>query len=169
MLTIGAATLAVGIPPFFAYPPLSHMSMQDIYDPQERGTVMGIYYATPLLGPSLGPVIGGVATRLFNWRATFYFLVILGSLALLSFVFFKDTFRKERSLTYQSALREAIRKQNARERGEGGQEGMEAQPTIGKDFQLSLREMHILRPLVLILKRINNICILLVSGKKPAL
>ncbi len=41
VLTIGAGTLA------------------DMYEPHERGTVLGIYYAAPLLGPSLGPIIGG--------------------------------------------------------------------------------------------------------------
>lgn len=38
VLAIGAATLA------------------DIYDPAERGAKMGIYYAAPLLGPSLGTI-----------------------------------------------------------------------------------------------------------------
>ena len=86
MLTIGAATLA------------------DIYEPHERGTMMGIYYAAPLLGPSMGPLLGGILTQLFNWRATFWFLAIFGGVSLASFVLFKDTFRRERSLTYQAAL-----------------------------------------------------------------
>ncbi|TDL23222.1 MFS general substrate transporter [Rickenella mellea] len=87
VLTIGAATLA------------------DIYEPHERGTMMGIYYAAPLLGPSLGPLLGGIATQLFNWRATFWVLVIFGGVSLVTFAFFKDTFRRERSLAYQAALR----------------------------------------------------------------
>lgn len=66
---------------------------------------MGIYYAAPLLGPSMGPLLGGILTQLFNWRATFWFLAIFGGLSLTSFVLFKDTFRRERSLTYQAALR----------------------------------------------------------------
>lgn len=87
VLTIGAATLA------------------DIYEPHERGTMMGIYYAAPLLGPSMGPLLGGILTQLFNWRATFWFLAIFGGLSLSSFILFKDTFRRERSLAYQAALR----------------------------------------------------------------
>jgi hypothetical protein len=44
-------------------------------------------------------------TQFFNWRATFWFMVIFAGLNLLSFVFiFKDTFRRERSLTYQQVL-----------------------------------------------------------------
>ena len=46
VLSIGAATLA------------------DIFEPRERGTMMGIYYAAPLLGPSLGPIAGGILTQL---------------------------------------------------------------------------------------------------------
>lgn len=68
---------------------------------------MGLYYAAPLLGPSLGPLVGGIVTRVFSWRATFYFLAIFGGLSLVTFVFFKDTFRRERSLAYQAALRKA--------------------------------------------------------------
>ena len=77
-MSIGAATLA------------------DLYEPAERGTMMGIYYwfvlgaasvlpqhgspmlirSAPLLGPSLGPILGGALTQGFNWRATFWFLTI---------------------------------------------------------------------------------------------
>ena len=68
---------------------------------------MGLYYAAPLLGPSLGPLVGGIITRIFSWRATFYFLAIFGGASLVTFAFFKDTFRRERSLAYQAALRKA--------------------------------------------------------------
>ena len=88
VLAIGAATLA------------------DIYDPAERGAKMGIYYAAPLLGPSLGPILGGILTQYLSWRATFWFLFIWMGICEAMFLFlFKDTYRKERSLTYQSVLR----------------------------------------------------------------
>jgi len=88
VLSIGAATLA------------------DIYDPQERGTKMGIYYVAPLLGPSLGPILGGILTQYLSWRATFWFLFIWMGICLAMFVFLlKDTYRRERSLTYQAVLR----------------------------------------------------------------
>ncbi|KAG6377212.1 major facilitator superfamily domain-containing protein [Boletus reticuloceps] len=87
-LTISAATLA------------------DIYETHERGTMMGIYYAAPLLGPALGPIIGASLSEAFGWAAGFYFLGASGGVLLGAFIFlFKDTFRIERSLTYQAALR----------------------------------------------------------------
>lgn len=64
--------------------------------------------SAPLLGPSLGPILGGVLTQGFNWRATFWFLSIFTGLCTLSFIFFRDTFRRERSLTYQTVLKRVL-------------------------------------------------------------
>lgn len=69
---------------------------------------MGIYYCAPLLGPSLGPIIGGFLTQVFDWRAVFWFLAIFTGLCFIAFIFFKDTFRRERSLTYQSVLKRVL-------------------------------------------------------------
>jgi len=66
---------------------------------------MGIFYAAPLLGPSLGPLLGGILTQAFSWRAAFWLLATLLGIDLLLFTFFfRDTFRRERSLTYRRAL-----------------------------------------------------------------
>lgn len=77
---------------------------------------MGIYYAAPLLGPSLGPIIGGALTDTWNWRATFYFLAAFCAVSLSSFILFKDTFRRERSLAFQAALARAKVQHNKKER-----------------------------------------------------
>jgi len=96
VISIGAATLA------------------DIYEPHERGTMMGVYYTAPLLGPSVGSILGGGLTQAFNWRASFWFLTIFGGINLISFLFlFSDTFRRERSLTYQNVLRRRTREREA--------------------------------------------------------
>lgn len=88
VLLMGAATLA------------------DVYDPHQRGTMVGIYYSAPLLGPSIGPIMGGVLTQTLGWRAIFWFLAIWGGIMLVVSIFlFKDTFRRERSSIYQAVLR----------------------------------------------------------------
>ena len=69
---------------------------------------MGFYYAVPLLGPSIGPLIGGALTSAYSWRSTFYFIAAIGGISLISFVFFPDTWRKERSLAYQTALKRSV-------------------------------------------------------------
>lgn len=64
--------------------------------------------SAPLLGPAIGPIIGGALTQAFNWRASFWFLLIFTSLCFVAFIFFKDTFRRERSLTYQLVLKQVL-------------------------------------------------------------
>ncbi|KAI6166681.1 vacuolar DHA amino acid exporter [Pisolithus thermaeus] len=167
VLTIGAATLA------------------DIYEPHERGTVMGIYYCAPLLGPSLGPIMGGVLTQTFSWRAVFWFLVIWGGIVFFAFCFlFRDTFRRERSLTYQSALRKRMHKLEChsleansptREKREDGQSGVqirkdvEAHPApvnsvVAKDITLSFADINPFPSYAKILGRKHNLMILIPSG-----
>ncbi|KAJ8516982.1 hypothetical protein ONZ45_g5758 [Pleurotus djamor] len=108
VVSLGAATLA------------------DLYPPASRGTKMGIYYTAPLLGLSLGPILGGVLTVGFSWRACFWFMAIFSGASWLSFlIFFKDTWRKERSLTYQNILRAKLREMDRHEsssktHGDGG-------------------------------------------------
>jgi MFS family permease len=85
---------------------VSAAALADIYETHERGAMMGIFYAAPLLGPALGPIIGGSLSEAIGWPACFYFLFACGGIMLAAFIFlFKDTFRLERSLTYQAALR----------------------------------------------------------------
>ena len=138
--------------------------------------MMGIYYAAPLLGPSLGPLIGGILTQVFSWRATFWFLVIFGGLSLLSFLFFKDTFRRERSKAYQSALCRAQASKLTPRHSSNDVKGAESNGDIERgsladipqsfaDVKLSLKDVNPLEPLIPILRRWNNIMILIPSGK----
>lgn len=78
--------------------------------PIPRRFRMGLYYAVPLLGPSLGPVIGGLLTKGFSWRATFYFLAAFGGVSFCSFIFFPDSYRRERSQIYQAATKRALKR-----------------------------------------------------------
>lgn len=148
----------------------------------------------PLLGPSMGPLIGGVATQLFSWRATFFCLVIFASLSLATFIFFKDTFRRERSLFYQSALPRATRERQIKPRsmGEAGetnrgenfdrfnpivegpecptsdlkaQSGQHQPEPIRTDIRLSLRTINPFGPIGSILRRRNNVAVLFTSGE----
>ncbi|KAF8192455.1 major facilitator superfamily domain-containing protein [Pholiota molesta] len=159
VLTIGAATLA------------------DMYDPKERGSVMGVYWAAPLLGPSLGPIIGGILAQAFSWRAIFYFLAIFGAVSLLSFVLFKDTFRRERSLAYQEALRQATEGRRTSsddvatlttnvsgEKGDLDRVTPDPEGQPQPPVKIGLRHIQIVGPILLVLRRINNICVLTASG-----
>lgn len=67
------------------------------------------------MGPALGPILGGALAQAFGWRATFWFLSIFTTLCFVAFVYFKDTFRRERSLTYQTTLLRLLRQRKEAE------------------------------------------------------
>ncbi|TFK81569.1 vacuolar DHA amino acid exporter [Polyporus arcularius HHB13444] len=196
---------------------LGAATLSDIYEPEQRGTMMGIYYSAPLLGPSIGPLLGGVLTQAFSWRATFWFLAIFIGICFLPFIPFKDTFRRERSLTYQAALKrrraylsakasetssisqvtavsrvvspttvgqdtpdtasaqgqskdagqvvelacdQDLEKQQAQQRARVAEP--EAAPM--EDIKLSLADVNPAKPIIHVLRRMNNLVILVTSG-----
>ena len=59
----------------------------DLFEVKERGRAMSIYYLGPLGGPTIAPVIGGVLTQVWDWRATQWFQVVFAGIILL-FMFF---------------------------------------------------------------------------------
>lgn len=59
-LTIGSGTIA------------------DMFKQEERGKVLSIWTFPVLLGPTLGPLVGGYLAEAEGWRFDFWFLVILG-------------------------------------------------------------------------------------------
>ncbi len=61
--------------------PLSQSIMLDIYDVKERGAAMAIFGVSVMVGPVLGPVIGGWLTDNISWRWVFYINVPIGALA----------------------------------------------------------------------------------------
>lgn len=172
VIAIGAATLA------------------DIFEPAERGTKMGIFYIAPLLGPALGPIFGGALTTGFDWRAIFWFMTAVSGLNLLSFLlFFKDTFRKERSLTYQSVLRKRTsaaatssspcsEESTSSSEKAGSCDHTKAPKDLGKatvpqipstvsqtpEIKLTLLDVSPIRPLGLVMRRRNNLVTLFASG-----
>ncbi|KAH9910482.1 major facilitator superfamily domain-containing protein [Fomitopsis serialis] len=175
VLNIGAATLA------------------DLYEPAERGTMMGIYLCAPLLGPSLGPILGGVLTQAFNWRATFWFLAIFTGLCVLSFAFFRDTFRKERSLAYQNVLKRVLEQEAKKTTRDAGKQVVsekdtsdaritvvptdnnssnetEADAKLGEDgvavkeARLSLKDVNPIGPMIRIFQRRNNVVLFIASA-----
>ena len=61
--------------------PVAQSILLDIYTPQERGGAMAIFGVSVMVGPVLGPVIGGWLTDQFTWRWVFYINVPIGALA----------------------------------------------------------------------------------------
>ncbi len=61
--------------------PLSQSIMLDIFDVKERGSAMAMFGVSVMVGPVLGPVIGGWLTDNISWRWVFYINVPIGALA----------------------------------------------------------------------------------------
>lgn len=51
--------------------PLSQAVMMDIYPPEKRGQAMAIWGMGVMLGPIMGPTLGGYLTEYYSWRWVF--------------------------------------------------------------------------------------------------
>ena len=58
--------------------PLSQAIMLDLYPLESRGTAMAIWATGVMIGPILGPTLGGYLTDLYNWRWVFFINVPFG-------------------------------------------------------------------------------------------
>jgi DHA2 family multidrug resistance protein len=61
--------------------PLSQAAIYDLWSPKAIPRVMSIWSAMIMVGPILGPTLGGFLTENFSWRWVFYINVPVGALA----------------------------------------------------------------------------------------
>ncbi len=62
--------------------PLSQAVMLDIYPPEQRGSAMAVWGMGVMVGPILGPTLGGYLTELYNWRYVFFINLPFGLIAI---------------------------------------------------------------------------------------
>jgi DHA2 family multidrug resistance protein len=67
--------------------PLSQAILLDIYPPEQRGSAMSIWGMGVMVGPILGPTLGGYLTANFNWRYVFFVNLPFGIIAILGLLF----------------------------------------------------------------------------------
>src|SRR5438128_2330618 len=85
--------------------PLSQAIMTDAYPPEDRGKAMAIWGLGVMVGPVLGPTLGGWLTDVASWRWTFYINVPVGALSLfLAAQFVPDTERRKRRMDWSGFL-----------------------------------------------------------------
>ena len=68
--------------------PLSQATMLDIYPFEKRAQAMAIFGMGVMLGPILGPTLGGYLTDWYNWRWCFYVNVPVGIVAVTGLAIF---------------------------------------------------------------------------------
>lgn len=81
--------------------PLSQAIMADAFPPEERGKAMAIWGVGVMVGPVLGPTLGGWLTEVASWRWTFYINLPVGALSLfLASQFVPETQKRERRMDW---------------------------------------------------------------------
>jgi DHA2 family multidrug resistance protein len=75
--------------------PLSQGILLDMYSLEERGSAMALFGVSVMVGPVLGPVIGGWLTDNISWRWVFYINVPIGALAFFGISFFVIETKKD--------------------------------------------------------------------------
>ena len=80
--------------------PLSQAILFDIYPVERRGFAMAVWGMGVMIGPILGPTLGGYLTEMYNWRYVFYINLPFGLLATLGLILFMHESEGESHLRF---------------------------------------------------------------------
>jgi DHA2 family multidrug resistance protein len=80
--------------------PLSQAIMLDSYPAEQRGSAMAIWATGVMIGPILGPTLGGWLTDAYDWRWVFFINVPFGIAAVAGLVVFLREKRRDISLRF---------------------------------------------------------------------
>ena len=80
--------------------PLSQATMLDLYPAEQRGSAMALWGMGVMVGPILGPTLGGYLTDVYNWRWVFYVNLPFGLLAIAGLWFFLDDGRRSSAVKF---------------------------------------------------------------------
>ncbi len=61
--------------------PLAQTTLLDIYPPERQGFAMAVWGMGVMIGPIMGPTLGGFLTEHYNWRWVFYINLPFGVVA----------------------------------------------------------------------------------------
>ncbi|KAF8994559.1 MFS general substrate transporter [Cyathus striatus] len=68
----------------------------DLWSPEERGMAMSVYSLAPLVGPSMGPLVGGWIAERTKWQWVFWSVSIADAiLQVAGFIFLRETYAPE--------------------------------------------------------------------------
>ncbi|KAI9666512.1 MAG: hypothetical protein M1821_004448 [Bathelium mastoideum] len=96
----GSATFAMSVP-----------ILGDCWKSEERGKAFALATFIPLLGPAVGPIIGGFVTQAVSWRWLFWVLSIFHTILMVLFFFL---FRETHHPTILGKKAEELRKRTGR-------------------------------------------------------
>jgi DHA2 family multidrug resistance protein len=71
--------------------PMSQAILMETFPPEEQATAMSVWGTGMMVGPVLGPIVGGWITDNYSWRWIFYINVPIGAIAfLMVYIFVAD-------------------------------------------------------------------------------
>jgi DHA2 family multidrug resistance protein len=76
--------------------PLSQAVLLDTYPPEKHGPAMALWGMGVMIGPILGPLVGGYLTEYYSWRWAFYINLPIGAFALLGTTIFLAETERDR-------------------------------------------------------------------------
>ncbi len=80
--------------------PLSQSVMLDAYPPAERGKAMAIWGMGVMLGPIMGPTLGGWLTENYSWHWVFLVNLPVGIATVLGLMLFMKETQKQEAMTF---------------------------------------------------------------------
>jgi MFS transporter, DHA2 family, multidrug resistance protein len=80
--------------------PLSQSVMFEIYPPERRGWAMSLWGMGVMIGPIMGPVLGGFLTEYYSWRWIFYINLPVGIATVVGLVVFMRDSEGNRTLSF---------------------------------------------------------------------
>jgi len=80
--------------------PISQAVMLDIYPPELRGWSMALWGMGVMIGPIMGPTLGGYLTAWYDWRYVFYINLPFGILATIGLLAFLPNVPGSRALRF---------------------------------------------------------------------
>jgi DHA2 family multidrug resistance protein len=80
--------------------PLSQSVMLDNYPPEQRGSAMAIWGMGVMLGPILGPTLGGYLTENYSWHWVFLINLPVGLITVFGLILFLDETKTLRHLRF---------------------------------------------------------------------
>lgn len=80
--------------------PLSQAVMLDVYPPAKRGSAMALWGMGVMLGPIMGPTLGGFLTDHYSWRWVFFVNLPFGVLTTLGLWFFMSETPTKRDVPF---------------------------------------------------------------------
>lgn len=80
--------------------PLSQTTMLDLYPVAQRGQAMAIWGMGVMVGPIMGPTLGGWLTDAYNWRWVFFVNVPFGAVAIAGLWYFLAADKRDSNLKF---------------------------------------------------------------------